>query len=104
MYATITGCATTHQVQSAAITAHLKFANQVDKAHGLPGSFISIDGKRLSGFPGEIEVSAGKHEIGYSCPNTVPLHFLPTAQATFLQGADYILDCSARWPDVIKQR
>ena len=97
------GCATGGNDLNGYNSAELAFA-KAGSPDGLPGSFQSIDGKRLDGSPLNIRVPAGQHEIAYTCPDVISVDFQATVKASFVAGRRYILSCSANEPGVVSER
>ena len=83
------GCATAPD--TAVVT--VRFAEQA-LTGSLPGSFREIDGKDVARNPEEITITAGKHSIGYACPNTILMDGPLRTDGQFEAGATYLLRCA----------
>ena len=95
------GCATASQNLDSTNSAELAFAKVVSPG-GLPGSFDSLDGKRIEGRPLTIRVPPGEHVIEYSCPNVLSVDFQASTKASFVAGRQYLLECGANQPGVVR--
>ena len=99
----LAGCVTSSKVLDTTNSAELAFAKN-GSPRGVPGSFDSIDGKSISGRPTNIQVPAGKHTIGYSCPDVLSVDTQTSVKAKFTAGKNYLLQCDANKPGVIIER
>ena len=97
------GCATAGRSLDSTNSAELAFARVVSPG-GLPGSFDSLDGKRIEGRPLTIRVPSGEHVIEYSCPNVLSIDFQASTKASFVAGRRYLLECGANQPGVVREQ
>ena len=102
MLALSAGCAT-RSAPTSAEPARLSFATQ-GTVKGFPGSFRTLDGKPIKDTPAAIEISAGRHTIGYWCPNHLVLDGPPSISATFKAGRNYVLHCQANQPGRVEEQ
>lgn len=102
LLALLAGC-TTHGTRPGEEPARLAFAN-VGTVKGFLGSFRTLDGKPIDGTQVTLELSAGRHTIGYWCPDHLVMDGPPTVSATFEAGKSYVLHCHANQPGRVEQR
>ena len=83
--------------------ARLSFAT-VGTVKGFLGSFRTLDGKPIEGTPVTVEIPAGRHRIGYWCPDQLVMDGPPTLSVSFQPGGTYVLHCDSNKQDHIEKR
>ena len=96
------GCSTT-STRLGQKPAQLSFAT-VGTVKGFMGSFRTLDGKPIEGTPVTVEIPAGRHRIGYWCPDQLVMDGPPTLSVSFQSGGIYVLHCNTNKQDRIEQR
>lgn len=97
-----TGCASNGSEQTQS-SATLSFASS-GSVSGVYGIFYTLDGKSLADRSTEVMLSAGRHTIGYSCPDIVTTDGPLAIKATFEAGKSYVLYCKANEPATVSER
>ena len=91
MCALISGCAV-RGGHSSATPATLSFAKSATSSEFV-GSFRTLDSAPIPSTPLVIELSPGRHTVGYWCPDHIVMDGPPTVIATFEPGKSYVLHC-----------
>jgi len=89
--ALISGCAVGGG-HSSEIPATLYFAKSATGSDFV-GSFRTLDGDPIPSAPLVIDLSPGRHTVGYWCPDHIVMDGPPTVVATFEPGKSYVLHC-----------